>query len=64
MKTLQIFIYLQFCLLSLLSPTVPPRNADLDEILFRLDTDEVDGFLEESYLVIDDKGRKLKSGNI
>ena len=42
-----------FCLLL---QTVPPRNAELQEVLFTLDTDEPDGSLEESYLVIDEKG--------
>ena len=37
---------------------VPPRNTELDEILFTLDTDEVDGTLDESYLVIDEKGKE------
>lgn len=35
---------------------VPPRNTELEEILFTLDTDEVDGNMEESYLVISEKG--------
>ena len=40
-----------------LSP-VPPKNAELKDILFTLDTaEEVDGNSEESFLVIDENGK-------